>query len=179
MASLFRGSKSKLFVCMFLLVFVFFSTGCASIIGKGSPQTVTINSNPSEASLKIENLRNGNTIYKGKTPYTATLKRGAGYFKSARYNVIIEKDGYKSRQVTIEGSPNGWYIGGNLLFGGLIGWLIVDPLTGAMWTLSPEYINADLSSNSALLNTDKGLTVVLKSDVPEALLSKMRLIVLN
>lgn len=32
---------------------------------------------------------------------------------------------------------NGWYIG-NLLFGGIIGLLIVDPATGAMWTLIPR-----------------------------------------
>lgn len=148
-------------------------TGCASVIGKGSPQMITINSNPSEANLKIENLRNGSMVYSGKTPYTATLERGAGYFKSARYNVIIEKDGYNSRQLMIDGSPNGWYIGGNFIFGGLIGWLIVDPLTGAMWTLSPEFVTTDLGSKTSLLKTGEGLVVALKSDVPEELLGKM------
>ena len=38
---------------------------------------------------------------------------------------------------------DGWYIGGNILVGGLIGWFIVDPLTGAMYTL-PKEVNADL-----------------------------------
>lgn len=112
-------------------------------------------------------------VYSGKTPYTATLERGAGYFKSARYNVIIEKDGYNSRQLMIDGSPNGWYIGGNFIFGGLIGWLIVDPLTGAMWTLSPEFVTTDLGSKTSLLKTGEGLVVALKSDVPEELLGKM------
>ena len=29
---------------------------------------------------------------------------------------------------------DGWYIG-NIVFGGLIGWLVVDPASGAMWKL--------------------------------------------
>jgi hypothetical protein len=36
---------------------------------------------------------------------------------------------------------DGWYIG-NILFGGVIGFLIVDPATGAMWKLGdPVYGN--------------------------------------
>lgn len=66
-------------------------------------------------------MNSGNKIYSGKTPYTATLQRGVGYFKKARYRVVVEKEGYANKEILIEGSPNGWYIGGNLLFGGLIG----------------------------------------------------------
>ena len=57
---------------------------------------------------------------------TVTLKRGCGYFKKCKYRVLLEKGGYKQREVMLEGSPNGWYIGGNILLGGLIGWFIVD-----------------------------------------------------
>lgn len=152
---------------------IMLSYGCASIIGKGSPQVITINSNPSDVNLRIEDSRTGSTIYVGKTPYTATLNRGAGYFKSARYDVVLEKDGYQTRQFIIQGSPNGWYIGGNLIFGGLIGWLIVDPLTGAMWTLSPEFINADLGTKSSLIKTGDGLVIVMKGEVPKELYGKM------
>jgi len=34
-----------------------------------------------------------------------------------------------------------WYLAGNIVFGGIAGWLIVDPLTGAMWRLSPKEVN--------------------------------------
>lgn len=134
---------------------------------------VTINSTPSDANLRIDNVRSGVTVYSGKTPYTATLARGNGYFSSGYYNVVIEKEGYRTVQFVVQGSPNGWYIGGNFIFGGLIGWLIVDPLTGAMWTLSPEYINADLGAKTTLLKTGEGLAIVLKTDVPEDLQEKM------
>jgi hypothetical protein len=40
---------------------------------------------------------------------------------------------------------DGWYIG-NILFGGLIGILIVDPLTGAMWKLD-DVVYGNLSPN--------------------------------
>jgi hypothetical protein len=148
-------------------------SGCASIIGKGTPQLVTINSMPSDASLKIEDVRTGATIYAGKTPYTATLAKNAGYFKSAKYQVVIEKEGYPTKHFIIDAYPNGWYIGGNFIFGGLIGWLIVDPLTGAMWTLSPELINADLGSQSTLIKTGDGLAIALKGDVPAELQDKL------
>ena len=38
---------------------------------------------------------------------------------------------------------SGWYAGGNLFFGGLIGYLIVDPMTGAMWTLKDLHVNLE------------------------------------
>ena len=170
--------NNYLTVWMLLLSFITL-TGCASIIGKSSPQVITINSNPSEANVRIENLRTGAAMYSGKTPYSATLERGAGYFKSARYNVVVEKDGHQSMQFIIDGSANGWYIGGNIIFGGLIGWLIVDPLTGAMWTLSPEMINANLAAKTSLLKNATGLVVLLKNDVPKELINKMEPVNLN
>ncbi len=45
----------------------------------------------------------------------------------------------------IDSSLSGWYIG-NLLFGGIVGLLIVDPATGAMWKL-PENTSTSLTKN--------------------------------
>lgn len=44
-----------------------------------------------------------------------------------------------------ESDATAWYIGGNLLFGGLIGWLIVDPASGAMWHFDPEQVSVLLN----------------------------------
>ena len=47
---------------------------------------------------------------------------------------------------------NGWYIG-NVVFGGLIGLLIVDPETGAMWRLDENPIGVEyLDTNIGLTN---------------------------
>ena len=45
----------------------------------------------------------------------------------------------KDISFNIKPTPNGWYLAGNFIFGGLLGWLIVDPATGAMWNLKPHH----------------------------------------
>lgn len=59
-----------------------------------------------------------------------TLKAGSGFFRGERYVVTATLDG-ETGTATLTPGMDGWYIG-NILFGGLIGILIVDPATGAM-----------------------------------------------
>ena len=151
------------------------ATGCASIIN-GSDQSVTFKSEPPEAKLTITDVREGKDIHVGMTPATTSLKRGAGYFSKAKYKVTIEKAGYKKEEVELEGTPGGWYIGGNLLFGGLIGWFIIDPATGAMWTLDPEEVDVTLKKEESFLPHGEGLTIVLRKSVPADLAGRMRLV---
>jgi hypothetical protein len=73
------------------------------------------------------------------------LNRSAGYFKGGSYTIRISKDGYRDQNLQIQSSINGWYIG-NIIFGGLIGWVIVDPITGAMYSL-PDSAYATLEAN--------------------------------
>jgi len=76
------------------------ATGCASII-KGSEQSVTLRSDPPEARLIITDVREGKDIHIGTTPFTTSLKRGAGYFTKAKYKVTIEKPGYGREEVLL------------------------------------------------------------------------------
>lgn len=76
---------------------------------------------------------------------TVTLKKGRGYFKPETYIVKFSKEGFAPREVTVKGQMNGWYLG-NVIFGGLIGLLAVDPATGAMYTLTPKAVGATLDS---------------------------------
>ena len=142
-------------------------TGCASIIDGGGPQTVIISSAPSDAEVMIVN-KAGQEVSHGTTPVSVSLNKSTGYFSSETYTVTIKKAGYKDDVITIDGHLNGWYCAGNILFGGLIGWLIVDPLTGAMWTLGPENINATLDANqtSRLENGAMQLNIALLENVP-------------
>lgn len=54
---------------------------------------------------------------------------------------------------------NGWYLG-NLLFGGLLGWVIIDPITGAMYKFDETPITYVLYSDDeqgrAALEADLG-----------------------
>ncbi|QEA37687.1 hypothetical protein FGL86_00460 [Pistricoccus aurantiacus] len=149
-------------------------TGCASIVGD-KDQTVNISSSPSQANVVITDERSAH-VHTATTPTTVQLKKADGsYFGGKTYTVEISKDGYASRTMMINSTPNGWYIGGNLLFGGLIGWLIVDPLTGAMYNLSPDSLNISLGDNVVANDDgDSAITLVLMEDVPESLHSDMR-----
>jgi len=148
-----------------------FFTGCATIVSRPT-QVMTVTSVPEGASVKINN-KSGAAVHSGNTPMTVTLKKSRGYFKPERYTVHIAKEGYRNFDVTVEGAVNGWYFG-NILFGGLIGLLAVDPATGAMYTLKPKEIGATLLelkvSNEGHQQT---LTVILVEDVPKQYVSQL------
>lgn len=172
------NTKTARFVGRFftLALIALVATGCASII-KGSAQSVTFKSEPAEAKLIITDVREGKDIHVGTTPFTTSLKRGTGYFKKAKYKVTIEKAGYTKEQVLLEGSLGGWYLAGNLLFGALIGWFIVDPATGAMWTLDPKDVTVTLKKKDGAFRPQReGLTIVLRNSVPAELEGKMKLV---
>lgn len=120
-----------------------FLSGCASIV-KGSSQDIAIATKPEGARFSIKDNRHGNTVREGVTPGSVSLEKGSGYFKGADYTVTLTKEGYAPQTIDVKSSASGWYIGGNLIIGGLIGWVIVDPLTGAMWKLTPEGIETSL-----------------------------------
>ena len=124
-----------------------FLSGCASIVS-GGPELVTINSTPTDAKMTICNDRTGQCITIGQTPYTATLDRSQGFFTSARYSIKCEKDGFEPSVRTLQAGMNGWYVG-NIVFGGLIGLLIVDPATGAMWDIKEHNIVMNLSQKGS------------------------------
>lgn len=171
-----QGKKMKSIRSTFSIAAVTLMTGCASIVGD-TEQVVTISSTPSSANVTITDEKMVE-VHSGKTPMTVQLRKSDGsYFGGKTYTVEISKDGYKSRTMMINSSPNGWYIGGNLIFGGLIGWLIVDPMTGAMYNLSPDVIDATLGESVTRAEDGKSeITLVLLEDVPSEMREKMELI---
>jgi hypothetical protein len=85
----------------------------------------------------------------GNTPLFADLSRGDEHI------IRIELPGYQRAELTITKSVSGW-VWGNIFFGGLIG-LAVDAITGGLYNLSPEQINAELrkgGENSFLKQKD-------------------------
>lgn len=120
------------------------TTGCASIVSD-SQYPVSLTSTPDHAEFTVRN-EDGVTVAGGMTPSTVMLKSGSGYFNGETYIIQFKKDGYTSRAITLNSSMDGWYFG-NLIFGGLVGLFIVDPLTGAMWKL-PTTAYVDLVPNT-------------------------------
>ena len=145
-----------------LAIPVLFSS-CATIFGK-SVYPVSINTNPVGATIIITDKRN-KEIYKGTTPATVTLKSSAGYFSKAGYQVKLSLPGYDEKIIPVICRLNGWYFG-NLLIGGLIGMLIVDPATGAMWKIDALPINATLYGATSAFK-EPTLKIMDINDVPE------------
>lgn len=117
---------------LLLSVLLLTITGCATIIS-GLTSEVKVNSFPEQAYFKVTN-KEGSIVSTGYTPSTVILKNSSGYFSAEHYIVNYSKLDYKDCSSVIDRSINNWYFG-NILIGGLFGMLIVDPLTGAMWTL--------------------------------------------
>jgi hypothetical protein len=139
-----------------------FGTGCASIIHGGN-RNVTVASNPAGAKVTISKT-SGEMVHSGSTPLTVSLSPKGSYFSGQRYNVKLELPGYRTAYAAITPEMSGWYWG-NLVFGGLLGLLVIDPLTGAMWNLVPERIEQTLTPiQAATINARDGFVVVLLSE---------------
>lgn len=142
-----------------------FLASCASILSD-SKYPVTVNSEPSGATVTIRKKSDGTTVHQARTPATVTLAAGRGYFKSESYVLDFNKSGYPSRSYELNATMDGWYAG-NLLFGGLIGILIVDPVTGAMWKLEKNVV-VNLNHSTASNTTSSGLQIVEIDNAPAA-----------
>ncbi len=130
-------------IIMILIGFIpIFLSGCASIVSRGN-QLVGISTEPDDAEIIIRNSK-GRVVHKAKSPTNVSLVKSDGYFSGEAYSVNIKKEGYSGKEIIIDSTLSGWYLFGNLGFGGLIGWFIVDPLTGAMYKLEPDEVNVFL-----------------------------------
>jgi hypothetical protein len=126
------------------IALTFLATSCATIVS-GSKQTVKFTSNPTTATIFIDNVE------VGKTPFETKLVR------KQSHTVQIKLEGYQSYETTLTRKFNAWYIG-NILFGGIIG-VIVDPITGAMYKLTPEEVNAELGKGTAFKSSNKEIYI--------------------
>ena len=100
------------------------------------------------------------------TPSTVTLSSGSGYFEGESYRIKFSHDGYDETVTTLDSKINGWYFG-NFVFGGLIGLLVIDPSTGAMWKL-PESVQKELAQNEHTgLYNNKSFSVISIDDLPK------------
>lgn len=119
-------------------------TGCASIFS-GSTDDIHISATDG-ARYSITNA-NGTQVASGISQGTATLQRGASYFRPHSYKLKVAKAGYQPQTLDIQPSINPWYFA-NILIGGVVGMVIVDPLTGAMYKLYPNDINISLEPSN-------------------------------
>jgi hypothetical protein len=158
--------KKELCVVSGIFLLVSSLSGCASIVSK-SNWPVTVQSNPAGAKCLISKS-GGAQLHSGETPMTVNLSAKKGYFSPASYTIECVKEGYQKSSTEVYAGLNGWYLG-NIIFGGLIGMLIVDPVTGAMWSLDETQM-VSLAPINAMTKTEdtKQQMNVEKSQVTQA-----------
>lgn len=123
---------------------------CATIM-HGTRQSVGIASNPTNASVWVD--RN----FMGYTPMIVEMSRKDNHL------VRIELDGYMPYEATFSKQLSGWVFG-NIVFGGIIG-LAVDAISGGLYVLTPDQIQAEMRSgqlNMAADSKDLFITIVLE-----------------
>lgn len=127
-------------------------TSCATIM-HGTRQSIGISSNPSNACVWVDKK------YSGNTPIVVEMSRKDNHI------VRIELDGYQPYEATFSRQLSGWVFG-NIVFGGVIG-LAVDAITGGLYVLTPDQIQAEMRSNRIAYSKnskDSYITVVLEVD---------------
>ena len=137
-------------------------SGCSSLVSD-SKYPVAIASTPNQASFILKN-KDGVIVQSGKTPTSIVLNASSGFFQGEKYTLFLNKEGYAEKTVIIDSSVDGWYFG-NIIFGGLIGLLIIDPATGAMFKL-PERSDTALDLEAVPENEDDSITVTLIDSIP-------------
>jgi len=115
-------------------------SGCATVFD-GGPDDIRIDSEPNGARVTIYD-EYGEVVASGRTQFKVALKAGGNYQRKS-YRVKVEKLGYEPREFLIESKGNGWWWG-NLLYGGPLGALVIDPITGDMWKLDPAEVDIQL-----------------------------------
>ena len=130
------GSLSLLRLSVIIITCTLFFS-CASIVSRTN-WPLAVDSKPEGVHVSITN-KSGKEVFTGKTPVVTKLKSGSGFFGKESYIVAMTYNGGETRKINVECRINGWYFG-NLLIGGLIGMLIVDPATGAMYRLESKDI---------------------------------------
>jgi len=115
--------------------------GCATVL-HSRPEPITITSEPPEAHVTVTNLWTGQRILQATTPVVAPLARHAGYMRPGRYEITVEKPGYQLYVIILQAEVEKQYVG-NVAVRGPLGFLVIDPFTGAMYAL-PSRLHAVL-----------------------------------
>lgn len=168
-----QNTIRSLIVCAAAVVSTLLS-GCATIVNNGL-RSLPVASTPPGATVSIYD-RSGKEVSKQTTPFIASLPSKYHYFGGQRYRLVFDMAGYQKSEIMVLPKVSGWYWG-NLLFGGLLGMLVIDPATGAMYNLAPNKIDQTLSpERAANWRESGGLMVITTSQATPAELAAMEAI---
>jgi hypothetical protein len=145
-------------------------SNCATIISPMLNKETSIDSVPSKLAFTITD-KAGKVVSEGYTPTKVTLDSSSGYFQAATYTVEVKKGKKVVGRQSFSAGLNGWYVG-NIAIGGLIGMVIVDPLTGAMYRM-PGDVTVNTNSMATASSPTPSLQLANISTLSQAQRSKL------
>ena len=119
----------KFIAVLLVLSCSFVNINCATIVN-GRNQKVPVVTIPDGATVTMETTQQ-------ISPATLSLDRSHNF-----YVIKVEKEGYKTVEITLKRGNNGW-LWGNVLFGGIIG-LVIDFSTSSAYKFIPDKVNVNL-----------------------------------
>lgn len=141
-------------------------TACATLVGGGSSQGVSVSSEPSGASFTVKSS-SGMQMASGTTPQMIQLPR------KNEYSIEFSVPGYRSQSVALTKGVNGWVFG-NFIIGWIPG-LIIDFVTGSANKLEPSLVQVALQRGVAEGEAGKLFGVVKKLDASGHVVSEKRI----
>lgn len=131
------------------------ASGCATLFGGGTNQTVSFTSEPAAATYTVK-ASSGMQMAQGKTPSQASLPR------SNEYQVDITMPGFQTQSIVLTKGINGWtWV--NLVGPTLLGFGI-DFISGSAWKLQPALVSVSLQKRADELDNDTYARVRLFDD---------------
>ena len=116
----------------FSLVLALSTSGCASILGGGTSQSVSLQGEPTGMQYTIR-AASGIQVSQGQTPNQVRLAR------TQEYQIEFSAPGFQPQKLALTKGLNGW-VWGNLVVGWIIGFG-VDFIGGAAWKLEPSVVD--------------------------------------
>ena len=149
------------------IALVFLLSSCATVFNRVN-RPVQVDSTPTGLSIEIKD-RDGKLIHTGTTPSTVTLSSKYGFFTGQSYTITARQGGrvVGTSQLNAQVSP--WYFG-NIVLGGLLGMVVIDPATGAMWTL-PKSVHVGPAPLAAA--AEGSVKILTLAEVPSNLRPKL------
>ena len=115
-------------------------SACATILGGGSSQGVTVQSSTHGAPFTVKSS-SGIQMASGQAPQTIRLPR------KNEYQIDFTAPGFQPQSIALTKGTNGW-VWGNLVVGWIVGF-IVDFASGSAYKLEPALVNITLVSRTA------------------------------
>ena len=120
-------------ICQCFVALSLISTiGCGTII-HGREQKISVSSSPSGAQVVYDGA------VRGVTPCDISVNR-----RSGKAVFVLKKDGLAEKEIVARGGVSLWALLGNIVFGGIPGW-VIDAATGSFGAFYEDAYQVDLA----------------------------------